>query len=129
MKIEIVPRLGFLEALPSGTFDADEAVQHFDLLMEAAKTASEYRVLLDLRTVRGIPMSTELILNTLHVDALHSEHVGAGGKPLRVALLLPEEVVHVYTFAEAPGKRVFSLFTERHAAVSWLLDENLLESK
>ena len=122
-QIEMTPRDGYLEVVVQGTHGSEDGVAKFPLVLAKCRSTGLSRVLVDMRSLGGVPAATEKLLYAYGVLEEYTLYIERGGHPLQIAYVGSAPAVSTYE----PGLEVarqggfrFELFTDMSAALAWL---------
>ncbi len=87
VKADIIQRETFLEVIVSGTYDMQDAIREFGLLLSTCRLTGLSKVLIDFRALQGSPAATEKIIYAYGVVERYRDHLASGGNALDVAYL------------------------------------------
>ena len=123
MEMRIETRSDYLEFIAAGIHYKYNADERFKLILTSCELTDLNNVLLDFRDLAAGNRATAEIDHLKAMGHVYQQHLGAGGKPIRVAVVIQEEMMASWHKA-APAIDEFeldTLLTSDYAeAKSWL---------
>ena len=123
LDVKIIQHDAFLEVVVTGTYDMQEAIDTFPHVLSTCRVTGLSKVLIDFRTLSGIPAATEKIIYAFGIHDHYNNHIPSGGKKVIVAYVGSAPQVSTYE----PGLKIakdtdmpFDLFTNIAEAYTWL---------
>jgi hypothetical protein len=120
---EITPLQDHLLVVSRGSFDVEYARAVFADVVRRADEAGLDRILVDNRRLERPLAATEKVLLSVSVERTYRDHLDAGGRPLRVAILVPRAWLLPYRpFADGLNAMGFeaATFCEPAEVEAWL---------
>ena len=130
VEFEARQRDEYLEMVLTGDVDIYEGVQRFAQFANWSQMVSRQRMLIDYRQLRGEVSRTQDCIFGESIGKSYADYLQGGGSPFRLALLGPPSLVD----PDSPATRLaavygleMAVFTDRQAAVDWLLGPEVNE--
>lgn len=126
--IETIQYEDHIRLVMSGVFETQEASLRFTDAFAMSRITDLSKILIDFRSLQGVPAATEKLLCVINIEKQYNEHLKGGGQPLRVAYLGSAPAISSYRpgydwmkLANLP----FNVFTDEHEADLWLDIESI----
>jgi hypothetical protein len=123
LDIQVIQEPTHLRVEVTGTFDLQDAMARFPLVISACRLTGLTKVLIDSRRMQGDIAATEKAIYSLEVREQYLHHLASGGEPLRVAYLGSAPRVSTYEPGQELAEREnlpFLTTTELEDAMLWL---------
>ena len=108
----------------TGTYDINEAIERFPMVLTACRQTGLSRVLIDYRDLDREAWATQDILYAQGVGDFYKQHLSTGGEPIRIAFIGREP--KAWEDGEAIGKE-YGLdtltTTDYNEGLNWLFNE------
>ena len=126
MEVRIEKRSDFLEFIAKGIYDGYNAAERFKVILTSCEQADLNKVLIDFRDLAEGNRAIAEIDHLTTMGLVYQQHLGAGGKPIRVAVVVQREMMASW-HKVAPAINEFeldTLLTSDYAeAKNWLTYE------
>lgn len=123
LKINIVQHDIYLDIKVSGKYNLTDSLDKFKNVLAACKTTGATKILIDFRSIEGLPQVTEKMLYTLGIQDHYEHYISQGEKPCKMAFVGKPPIIT----SDDPGLLIdlnedlpFSLFTDMDKAYKWL---------
>ena len=123
LEVELIKKADYLLVNVSGTYDMEEAVEKFPLVLSSCRRNYLNKALIDYRLLKGRIDATQKLIYALGVKDHYELHLNSGGQPLQIALLGSPSHVTSYD----PGMELaksedlpFMLTSDIDEALKWL---------
>ena len=120
LKVSINQHATYIEFVVTGTYDLNNAIEKFPLVITACRQTGLSKALVDYRLLAGEKMVTEDLLYAHRAGEFHQQHLSSGGQPLKIAFVGNESLTKEIT--EAIGKTyglVGIVTSDYQEAIDW----------
>jgi len=93
MEVRIEKRSDFLEFIAAGIHDGYNAAEQFKVILTSCELAGLNKVLIDFRDLAEGNREIAKIDHITTMGLVYQQHLGAGGKPIRVAVVVQREMM------------------------------------
>ena len=93
MEVRLERRSDYLEFIAAGIHDEYNAAERFHFILMSCELADLNNVLIDLQDLSSGNRAISEIDHIKTMGRVYQQHLGAGGKPIRVAVVGPREII------------------------------------
>ena len=121
INVKIIQHSDYLEFIVSGSFDPDDALNHFPYVLDSCSITRLDKVLIDFYRVQGDRGSIERYLYASFITKQYQKYIEAGGKKLKFAYVGPTPSPSPHGIETIDQKIMpVKVFEDRNEALKWL---------